>query len=145
MARAVLEGVPLASARFSTPCASRALRFRLFASSAAAARARFGRKFLADIFGLPVHPLALKGDANSWGAAMAAGVGVGLYTWSLAAERSRVERIVEPNPAAAGRYAELYGLFGESYRTGGHFCQTGAPLANECASDLQLGGCTIRS
>lgn len=47
--------------------------------------------------------LELKGEATSWGVAVAAGVGVGLYDWSIAAERSQVVQVIEPDasPAAA--------------------------------------------
>ncbi len=59
--------------------------------------------------------LELTGEATSWGAAVAAGVGAGLYDWSIAAERSQVVAVVAPNPANRQRYAELLGLFTESY------------------------------
>ncbi|MCB0214813.1 MAG: xylulokinase, partial [Anaerolineae bacterium] len=69
----------------------------------------------ADVFGLPIHMLELKGEATSWGAAVAAGVGAGIYDWSIAAERSQVVAVVEPNPANRQRYDELLNLFTESY------------------------------
>ena len=116
MARAVLEGVAFGLCQILDALREQSPSIPAVRLIGGGSKSEVWPQILADIFGLPVHPLALKGDANSWGAAMAAGVGVGLYTWSLAAERSQVERIVEPNPAAAGRYAELYGLFGESYR-----------------------------
>jgi xylulokinase len=65
--------------------------------------------------GLPIHLLALPGEATSWGAAVAAGVGVGLYSWSIAAERSQVVRTMDPNPAVQQQYAELLEIFTESY------------------------------
>ena len=73
------------------------------------------RQILADIFGMPIHVLALQGDATSWGAAVAAGVGVGLYDWSIAAQCSQVAAIVEPDLTTNAIYAELLALFQESY------------------------------
>ena len=73
------------------------------------------RQILADIFGMPIHVLALQGDATSWGAAVAAGVGVGLYDWSIAAQRSQVAAIVDPDLTTNAIYTELLALFKESY------------------------------
>ena len=57
----------------------------------------------------------LQGDATSWGAAVAAGVGVGLYDWSIAAGRSTVSHVVEPNSDVVPLYAELLEMYGEIY------------------------------
>jgi sugar (pentulose or hexulose) kinase len=78
-------------------------------------RSPLWQQILADVFDLPIHVLALQGDATSWGAAVCAGVGVGLYDWSMAGQGSRVEQIVEPDPAASAYYQERKALFAEIY------------------------------
>ncbi len=115
MARAVLEGVAfglrqiLDSLREQTPGID---ALRLIGGGG---KSRLWPQILADIFGTPIHMLELTGEATSWGAAVAAGVGVGLYGWSIAAERSRVVRIIEPIAANRPRYEVLLERFTESY------------------------------
>ncbi len=62
-------------------------------------RSPLWRQILADCFQLPVEMLSLTSEATSWGAAVAGGVGAGVYGWEIAAERSRVVETVEPIPA----------------------------------------------
>jgi xylulokinase len=74
------------------------------------------RQILADIYGLPVEQVALPASATALGAAIAGGVGVGLYPdYSVAQQLAPVARIDHPNPATQARYAALYGLFQQSY------------------------------
>jgi xylulokinase len=70
---------------------------------------------LADVFQVPIHMLELKGEATSWGAAVAAGVAIGQYDWSIAAERSQVVEVVEPNAANTALYDELLAIYTASY------------------------------
>mgnify|MGYP005839756069 FL=1 len=115
MARAVLEGVAfglrqiLDSLREQTPDID---ALRLIGGGG---KSRLWPQILADIFGTPIHMLELTGEATSWGAAVAAGVGVSLYDWSIAAERSQVVRIIEPIAANRPRYEVLLERFTESY------------------------------
>lgn len=115
MARAVLEGVTfglrqiLDSLREQTPGID---ALRLIGGGG---KSRLWPQILADVFGLPIHMLELTGEATSWGAAVAAGVGAGLYDWSIAAERSQVVQVVEPNPANRQCYEEMLAIFTESY------------------------------
>lgn len=115
MARAVLEGVAfglrqiLDSVREHVPTID---AIRLIGGGG---KSQLWPQILADVFGLPIHLLELKGEATSWGAAVAAGVGVGLYDWSIAAERSQVIQEIAPNAANRQRYEELLSIFTESY------------------------------
>ena len=43
------------------------------------ARGRFWNQMMADVYGVPVQRLAILEEATSMGAALAGGVGVGLY------------------------------------------------------------------
>ena len=115
MARAVLEGVAcglrqiLDSLREQTPDID---ALRLIGGGG---KSQLWPQILADVCGLPIHMLELTGEATSWGAAVAAGVGVGLYDWSIAAERSQVVRIIDPIAANRPRYDALLETFTESY------------------------------
>ena len=115
IARATLEGVAfnlgliMSALREQAPTIS-AVRF-----IGGGSRSPLWQQILADVFNLPIHVLALQGDATSWGAAVATGVGLGVYDWSIAAQGSRVERIVEPNPATSAFYQERKALFADIY------------------------------
>jgi xylulokinase len=81
------------------------------------ARSPAWRQILADVFGLPVLLPALPTQATSLGAAIAGGVGVGLYPdFGVAHKLIRVAGAERPNPVFQARYAEIYPLFLEAYR-----------------------------
>ena len=71
----------------------------------------------ADILKKPVH-LARESEACALGSAMAAAVAAGIYPDFDEAARAMVaiERLVEPNPANAAVYDELFGSYVELYR-----------------------------
>jgi FGGY-family pentulose kinase len=71
----------------------------------------------ADVLGKPIH-LARESEACALGSAMAAAVAAGIYRDfdDAALSMVAVERIVEPNPANAGVYNELFGRYVELYR-----------------------------
>jgi xylulokinase len=119
MARAVLEGVAFGLRQILDALRSQGraatgdiAAMRLIGGGG---RSALWQQILADIFQLPIHMLELKGEATSWGAAVAAGVGVGQYDWAIAAQRSQVVEVVEPNPAHAARYDELLDIYTATY------------------------------
>ena len=82
------------------------------------ARSPLWRQILADVFGLPVLRPRLLVEATSLGAAIAGGVGVGLYPdYSVAGDLVQVEPGEEPRPEVAARYSELYEVFQETYES----------------------------
>jgi xylulokinase len=115
MARSVLEGVALGlrqildALREQTPDIS---ALRLIGGGG---QSRLWQQILADTLNLPIHLLELKGEATSWGAAVAAGVGVGIYDWSIAAERSAVVAVVDPDPGRAALYEEILAIYTDLY------------------------------
>jgi xylulokinase len=116
IARATLEGVA-----FNLRLILDALREQTSTISAmrfigGGSRSPLWRQILADMFQLPINVLELQGDATSWGAAVAGGVGVGLYDWSIASEGSVVADVVEPDGANRMRYDELSAIYGDIYR-----------------------------
>ncbi len=71
---------------------------------------------MADIFGLPVQRLALTAEATSLGAALAGGIGVGLYKdFELAEELTPVVEITQPDAALKTLYDRAYALFNRAY------------------------------
>jgi xylulokinase len=119
MARAVLEGVAFGLRQILDVLRSQGSgvsgeieAMRLIGGGG---KSRLWQQILADVFQLPIHMLELKGEATSWGAAVAAGVAVGQYDWSIAAQRSQVVEVVEPNPAHTARYDELLGIYTAAY------------------------------
>lgn len=115
MARAVLEGVALGLRQILDALREQAGGITAMRLIGGGGKSLLWRQVLADVFQLPIHMLELKGEATSWGAAVAAGVAIGQYDWSIAAERSRVVEIVEPNRANAALYDELLGIYTASY------------------------------
>jgi xylulokinase len=82
-----------------------------------AARSRTWRQILADILGLPIALPDLPAQATSLGAAIAGGVGVGLYAgFAVARQFARADEAEQPDPTARRCYAGLYPLYLETYR-----------------------------
>lgn len=72
---------------------------------------------MADIFGVPVQRLTLLEEATSMGAAVAGGIGVGIWRDFSQAERMvSVEREICPQAERRQMYAELYDIFNNAYR-----------------------------
>jgi xylulokinase len=71
---------------------------------------------MADVYGLPVHRLAILEEATSMGAALAGGVGVGLYPdFSMAKTMNKVVEVIEPDPTTRLTYEKLYPIFEATY------------------------------
>ena len=81
-----------------------------------AAKGRLWPQIVADVTGLPVHVPAVK-ESTALGAALCAGVGVGLYRdlAEVAGTMVRIERTVEPTPAARDTYDERYAAWRALY------------------------------
>jgi len=74
------------------------------------------RQILADVFGRPTLRPRLLEEATSLGAAIAGGVGVGLFPdFSIVTQRIEIVNRHEPDPAAQAVYDRLYPIFLETY------------------------------
>jgi xylulokinase len=72
---------------------------------------------MADVYGLPVYRMSILEEATSMGAALAGGIGVGLYhDFSLADVMNPIAEVIEPDLKAHMRYQELSEIFFDSYR-----------------------------
>ncbi len=74
------------------------------------------RQIMADIYGMPIERPRLVAEATSFGAAIAGGIGVGLYPDITIAERlTPIMDTTLPNPALKSRYDEGYEFFNRAY------------------------------
>lgn len=75
-------------------------------------------QILCDIWDSPLGVLRFQEEATSMGAAICAGVGIGVYdSFESCVGFNPVERRVTPNPETRETYARLYPIFKESYQS----------------------------
>jgi len=80
------------------------------------ARGRVWRQIMADIYGIPIVQPALLEEATSMGAAIAGGVGVGLFPdFSIAESLTPIVDTILPNPKVKPLYDRLYQVFNQCY------------------------------
>ena len=71
---------------------------------------------MADIYGMPVHRLAILEEATSMGAALTGGVGVGLYPdFSMIDTMNEIIETIQPDPATQRAYEQIYPVFEAAY------------------------------
>ena len=117
MARAVLEGVAFNLKMVLDAFLEQGAEILAMRLIGGGARSPLWRQILADVYGLPILRPALLAEATSLGAAIAGGVGVGLFpNFRVAHDIVQVAEGERPQPAARARYAVLYPLFQETYR-----------------------------
>jgi xylulokinase len=81
------------------------------------ARSAVWPRILADVLGRPLEMLELAAEATSWGAAVAGGVGIGLYRdWTIAKAQARVAAVIEPDPQRAADYTAISQNFVRAYQ-----------------------------
>jgi xylulokinase len=117
MARAVLEGVAFNLKMILDAFLEQGAAIQAMRLIGGGARSPLWRQILADVYGLPILRPALLTEATALGAAIAGGVGVGLFPdFSVAQQMVRVEEAEHPDAVAQTRYAQLYPLFQEAYQ-----------------------------
>ena len=116
VARAVLEGVAFTLRMILDAFLEQGAAITAMRLIGGGARSALWRQILADVYGLPILRPALLAEATSLGAAIAGGVGVGLFPgFQVAHEFVTVEEAEQPDPAQSRRYAPLYDLFQRTY------------------------------
>jgi xylulokinase len=117
LARAVLEGVALNLRLILDTLAAQTPRIKAMRLIGGGSNSLLWRQILATCLRLPVQTLALKSEATAWGAAVAGGVAVGLYDWTVAAEQAQVAEVTEPDPAHIAVYDALAEIFVDAYHS----------------------------
>lgn len=116
MTRAVLEGVGFNLKIILKAFQDQGTDIREIRLIGGGARSSIWRQILADIYELPILKPNLLSEATSLGAAIAGGVGVGIYPdYQITRKFVQVEACEKPNPNNLKRYRELYRLFQQAY------------------------------
>ncbi len=116
MIRAVLEGITLNLRVILEAFTGQGASIQAMRLIGGGARGRFWNQMMANVYGRPVQRLAILEEATSMGAALAGGVGVGLYKdFLMAKQMNRVVEVIEPDPAAQAAYDRLYPIFEATY------------------------------
>jgi len=116
MVRAVLEGVTLNLRLILEAFTTEGAQIEAMRVIGGGARGRFWNRLMADIYGIPIHRLAVLEEATSMGAALVGGVGVGLYpSFDMFETMNRVVEEVQPDPAAQVLYQQLFPIFESAY------------------------------
>lgn len=114
--RAVLEGITLNLRVILEAFVRQGASIESLRVIGGGARGAVWNQIMADVFGIPVERLTLLEEATSMGAAVAGGVGVGLWP-----DFSQVDRMVgvaaesRPRRELEPFYAELYAIFEQTY------------------------------
>ena len=116
MIRAVLEGVALNMRWILDVLRSEGLPIQSMRVIGGGMRSALWRQILADTYGLPLLRPQLASAATSLGAAIAGGIGVGLFPDFGVVERLvSVEPAEQPDPERNAIYEKLYPLFQQTY------------------------------
>ena len=117
LAKAVMEGVTFALMQCMEVCGSLGLEADTVIASGGGARSAPWLAIQADVFNLPVK-VALVQEQAGLGAAIAAGVGAGVYASAEEGCRKAVhyrEELVLPDPGRHAKYMEYYRLYKEAF------------------------------
>jgi xylulokinase len=116
MIRAVLEGITMNLRIILEAFTKQGARLDAMRVIGGGARGRVWNQIMADLYGLPIRRLAILEEATSMGAALAGGVGVGLYPdFSMAETMNRAVETITPELSAGAAYEKIYPLFAAAY------------------------------
>lgn len=114
--RSVLEGVAFGLRDSLELMKNLGIEMKEIRAIAGGARSKLWRQILADVFNTPITTINVT-EGAAYGAALLAGVGVGVYK-SVEEACDRVVKVMsleEPNTERAKMYEEMYGLYRELY------------------------------
>jgi xylulokinase len=116
LARAVLEGVAFNLRLILDALESQGAILPAIRLIGGGAQSIVWQQILADVFNRSIHLLDLSSEASSWGAAVAGGIGVGVYTaWNIAKARAEVKAVIDPIAANVAMYADRLAAFTAAY------------------------------
>jgi xylulokinase len=117
MIRATLEGITLNLRVILEAFQSQGARVDAMRVIGGGAQGRVWRQIMADVYKLPILRPALLAEATSMGAALAGGIGVGIFPdFSIAEKLTPVVDRTLPEPGAAAVYDRLYDAFNKCYQ-----------------------------
>lgn len=117
MVRSVLEGVTMNLRVILDAFTKQGAKIEAMRVIGGGSRGRFWNRVMADIYGMPVQRLAILEEATSMGAAVAGGVGVGLYKdFSISEQMNQIAETVQPDPEAQKVYAKALPIFEACYQ-----------------------------
>jgi xylulokinase len=117
LARAVMEGVAFNLRHILDILRSQGVSVDTMRLIGGGGKSPLWRQILADVYGLPVVQLSLPAQATALGAAVAGGVGIGLYPdYGVATQLVPVGATARPNPDHRDRYEALYQVYKDTYR-----------------------------
>lgn len=117
MLRSVLEGVTMNLRVILDAFTKQGAKIEAMRVIGGGARGRFWNRIMADVYGLPVQRLAILEEATSMGAAVAGGVGVGLYKdFSISEQMNQIAETIQPDPAAQKTYEKVLPIFEACYQ-----------------------------
>lgn len=117
LARAVMEGVAFNLRMILDILRSQGRNVIAMQLIGGGSRSTVWRQIMADIFELPILLVDLPASATAMGAAVAGGIGVGLYAnYGVVRDIIPVSEDSIPDVKSRARYKALYGLFQDSYQ-----------------------------
>ena len=117
MIRAALEGVTMNLRVILDAFRSQDTQIEAMRLIGGGARGRFWNQMMANVYGMPVHRLAIVEEATSMGAALTGGIGVGLYPgFQMIEKMNQITEIMEPDPLAQAAYERIYPIFEAAYQ-----------------------------
>lgn len=133
MARAVMEGVAFALNQSIEVCKSLGLSAASVVASGGGAKSPLWLRIQADIYGLPVQ-VAQVSEQAAVGAAIAAGVGAGVYRdieEGCAAAVRYKPQVIEPDAKTHKRYQDYYALYKDAYTANRELLQRATHLKRQ--------------
>jgi xylulokinase len=116
LARVVMEGVAFNLRHILDILRGQGVNIEAMRLIGGGSKSAVWRQILADIYNLPILRLNLSAEATALGAAIAGGVGIGLYPdYKVARDLIPVIEAEKPDPDTRARYEALYELFKQSY------------------------------
>ena len=116
MLRAVLEGVTLNLRVILDAFRAQGTQIDAMRLIGGGASGRVWNQIMADIYGMPVQRLAILEEATSMGAALAGGVGVGLYSgFEMSQQMNPIVDTIAPNAQNHARYQAMLPIFDRLY------------------------------
>lgn len=116
MFRAVLEGVTMNLRVILDAFRNQGTQIDAMRVIGGGARGRIWNQIMADLYGMPVHRLAILEEATSMGAALVGGVGVGLYPdFDMIETMNEIAETIQPDPQTSAVYEKLYPIFNQLY------------------------------